>query len=215
MSSVGVYGDCEEMKTEESKLNPKTAYEKSKAQAEHIVNEYQELITVNILRPAIILGQNEYWEKIVKLIKKDFPLIGNGENKWQMVYVNDLVNALVFVIEHKKAAGEVLNIAEENPLTLKEIVLEVRKATGMDENQKTVPTFIGRLLAYFYLILGKIMRKSSIVSPEHLDRLTRGRWYSIEKIKALGWKPSYDTKEAIARTVFEILEKEKKYLKNK
>lgn len=213
MSSVGVYGDCEEIKTEESELNPKTRYEKSKVLAEHLLNEYQELITINILRPAIILGQNEYWEKIIQLIKKDFPLIGNGENKWQMIYITDLVNALVFVIEHKKAAGEILNIAEESPHSLKEVIIEIRKALGMNKNQKSVPTFIGKILAYFYLVIGKLFGKKSIVSPEHLDRLTRGRWYSIEKIRALGWKPSYDTREAIARTVFEILEKEKKMKK--
>jgi len=130
-----------------------------------------------------------------------------------MIYVTDLINALVFVIEHKKTAGEILNIAEENPLTLKEVVIEIRKTLGMDENQKTLPPLLGKILAYIYLVFGKLIGKKSIVSPEHLDRLNRGRWYSIEKIKTLGWQPSWDTREAIARTVFEIKEKEKKFKK--
>lgn len=200
LSTVGVYGSMKGKADEDSKFNPVTEYEKSKAEAERVVQECQEMIHVTILRPAIVLGLNEYWRKIIKLMEKDFPLIGNGRNKWQVVYIKDLVGSVVFCLERDDTMDETFIVAEENALTLEEFCIELKKALGLKPRMKKMPYWLGKTLAYFYITF---FRKS-IVSPAHLERLNRNREYSIEKIERFGWKPKYGIIEALVETVKEL-----------
>ncbi|MEM4662448.1 MAG: NAD-dependent epimerase/dehydratase family protein [Candidatus Diapherotrites archaeon] len=203
ISTAGVHGDQKGTITEESPLKPETRYEKSKALAEQKVEEYQELINVTIIRPAIVLGNNEYWKKIFALVKKGFPLIGSGKNKWQIIYIDDLVDAIKFCIENDSTEGEKFIVAEDDALSLEEIYIEIRKALGLKPRVRKIPIFIGKLIAYLYIIF---FRKS-IVTPEHIERLVRNRCYSIDKIKSLGWKPKWDAKKGV-REVAKIFKKE-------
>ena len=197
LSTAGVHGNQKGKINEETALEPVTAYEKSKAEAERIVEEYQEMIEVTILRPAIVLGPNEYWKKIIKLMKKNFPLIGSGKNKWQTVFIQDLVSAIIFCVEHGETAGETFIVAEENALTLEELCIEIKKALGLKPKMKKIPFWLGKTLAYLYTIFSE----NSILSPAHLERLKRNREYSIEKIKKFGWQPEFDARRAVALTV--------------
>ncbi len=199
LSTAGIHGNQNGKVNEKSELKPVTDYEKSKAEAEHVVEEYQEMIHITILRPAIVLGPNEYWKKIVKLVGKNFPLIGSGKNKWQTVFIEDLVDAIVFCVEHEETAGETFIIAEEDTLTLEELCIEIKKALGLNPKMRKIPFWLGKTLAYLYIIFSR----GSILSPAHLERLKRNREYSIEKIKKFGWKPKWNARRAVARTVKE------------
>lgn len=200
LSTVGVHGEQSGRVNEKSPFNPVTAYEKSKAKAEKIVQEYREMVYVTILRPAIVLGPNEYWKKIIGLMEKDYPLIGNGKNKWQTIYIKDLVNAIVFCVENSEARDETLIIAEENALSLEELCVELKKELGLKPKMKRIPFWLGKTLAYLYITFSS----DSLLTPSHLKRLNRNREYSIEKIKKIGWKPEYSTKQAIRETVKEL-----------
>lgn len=197
ISTAGVHGTQKGKINEESPLNPQTKYEKSKALAEQKVEEFQELIHVTIIRPAIILGPNEYWKKIFRIIKKGFPLIGSGKNKWQTVYIDDLVDAIAFCLENEGTADEKYIVAEEKALTLEELCLEIKGALGLERKIKKIPVWLGKLLAYLYIIT---FRKT-IITPQHIERLVRNREYSIEKIKSAGWKPKWGSRKGILALV--------------
>ncbi|MEM0360386.1 MAG: NAD-dependent epimerase/dehydratase family protein [Candidatus Diapherotrites archaeon] len=197
LSSVGVHGKQDSIITEESGFNPETKYEKSKAEAEQKVQEFQELLNITILRPALVLGPNEYWKKITGLLKKNFPLIGNGKNKWQTIYIDDLIDAIVFCTENKETMGETFILAEEKGITLEELCIEIKKELGLKPTLIKLPFWIGKPLAYIFLVLSP----KSLITPQHLNRLARNREYSIEKIKKFGWKPKWSTKEGIRETV--------------
>jgi len=200
LSSVGVYGDFTGKADETFSMNPKTEYEKTKADAEKLVWDYQEMLTVTILRSALVVGANKYWADIVKMIEKDLPMIGNGENKWQTIYIEDVVSSLVFVLGKEDAFGEIYNIAEEDEPTLKELYLEVKRNLKMKPDFKSISSFAGMGLSYFNLILGK----NKTLIPAHVKRLLKNRNYSIAKIKKLGWKPRYNMKGSVVHTVNEL-----------
>lgn len=204
LSTAGVYGNCKEKVKETSNFNPQTAYEKSKAKAEEIILERQELIAINILRPAIVLAPNDYWKKIIELVKKGFPLIGSGENYWQTVYVDDVVNAITFIVENDELIGEDFIIAEEKPLKLKEIVHEIKRQVNLKEEVKTIPVLVGKIGAFIYGLNSFITGKKSIISTAHISRLIRNRHYSIDKIKSFGWKPEYDFKTGLRKVLKEL-----------
>jgi len=200
LSTVGVMGDIKQKANESTPLNPKTKYEKSKAEAEKIVLDSQELVPVTILRSAMVLGPNPYWKEIVSLIKKGFPIIGSGKNNFQTIYYKDLISAIIFVLNNPKAENSLFIAAEEKPKKLIELYSLIQKEMGIKKEIKTTPKFLALVPSFLY----RFIEKKSIFLPEHIERLVRERSYSIEKIKSLGWKPYWSTEEAVKETIKEL-----------
>lgn len=198
LSTVGVMGDIKGKVDETAAYKPKTPYEKSKAEAEKLVLSYQEALPVTIVRAALAYGNNKYWQGIVKLVRKGFPIIGSGKNKWQIIYVDDLVDVLVFLLGKEDALVETFIVAGESAPTLKQLYGEIAKQLGIKNNKvKTIPKFIAKIIAWF-------SKKNKLLTSEHIDRLVRNREYNTGKIKKLGWKAKYDFKAGISEMLKEM-----------
>lgn len=197
LSTAGVNAGVKGIINEKSPFKPVTEYEKSKAKAEQLVLEFQEMVPITIVRSALVLGPNKYWRKITGLVAKGFPIIGGGKQVWQTIFVEDLVSALVFVLGKGKCLGEILVVAEREKHSLRQLYAEMQKQLGLEEEIKTVPVWQAKLLASIYSLLGK----KSIVSKAHIERLARERSYNTKKINGLGWKAKTGMKEAVRKTV--------------
>jgi nucleoside-diphosphate-sugar epimerase len=206
VSSVGVHGNINGTIDEDAAIQPESEYEKTKAEAEKIALEYLESVPLTIVRPALVLGPNEYWRGIVGKIKSNFPLIGSGQNTFQIVSVDDLADGLVFLLETPEAIGETYIVAEEKGVTLNEIVQIIKGELKITKPTMHVPYFLGMAMAYVSLGIGRLTGKKPLLIPRHVERLVRTRAYSIEKIKKLGWRPSDDTKTAIQKMMAELNE---------
>jgi len=200
LSTVGVHGKLKKEISEESSIAPETAYEKSKAQAEKLVFESQEMLPITIIRPALVMGANNYWKSIVKFLKKDFPLPGKGNNIFQTVFIDDLVSAIVFLINNPNAMGETFIVAQKEKPSLRQVCELFRKELGLKQECKTMPFWIAKALAYVNLVKNKITGKKSLLEPSYISRLQHERNYSTKKIEGLGWKAKYSTLEAVKKT---------------
>lgn len=193
LSTVGVYGLLGGMKDENTEPRPETPYERSKLEAEKKVLSYQEVFHVTILRPAIVLGKNKYWQKIVRLVAKGFPIIGDGKNRWQMVCVEDVVGAIAFCIGREECYGEIFIVAEQEAVTLEETVNEIRASLGMEGTAMKIPVWLGNLIA----ALNGALHFNSLLTPPYIKRLQADRAYSTKKLEALGWKAKLSAKGGI------------------
>ena len=97
----------------------------------------------------------------------------------------------------EKCLGETLVVAEQEKHSLKQLYEEMQKQLGLGGEIKAVPVWQAKLLALFYILIGK----KSIVSKAHIERLARERNYDTRKINALGWKAKTGMKEAVKKTV--------------
>jgi len=208
LSTVGVMGDIKrgEKACEKTQIKPVTRYEKSKADAEKLVLDYQEALPVTVVRSALVLGPNRYWKDIVKHITHSFPLVGSGENTWQIVYHVDLVDALVFLLGKDDAVGEIFIVAEEKGMTLRKLYDEVRRQEGITDATKTISPLTARAVAWIYSTKAMFSKKRTIIVPSHIDRLLRERSYNTGKVNSLGWKAKYSTREAIRETLKRLRE---------
>ncbi len=197
LSTVGINAGVKGIVNEESELKPITPYEKSKAAAENIVVEFQEMIPITIVRSALVFGPNKYWQSIIKLAGKGFPVIGGGKQIWQTIYIDDLVSALVFVLGKKECVGETFVVAEQDKPTLRQLYAEIRKQLGANKKIKTIPKFVAKTAAI-------VKGNKGILTTQHIDRLTRQREYNTSKINALGWKAKIEMKEAVGKTLQEL-----------
>jgi UDP-glucose 4-epimerase len=197
MGTVGVHGGVKGTVDEKSEFKPVTKYEKSKAEAEKVVHEFHEMLPITVLRSALVLGPNGFWKQIVKLVKKGFPIIGGGKQAWQTIYVDDLVEALVFVLGKENCFGETFIVAEKGKHSLKELYEEMQAGLGLERKAKSFPACIARLGAFLYALMGK----KTILTKEHVERLVRTRQYDTGKIEALGWKAKTSMHEAVEKTL--------------
>jgi nucleoside-diphosphate-sugar epimerase len=196
LSSVGVHGNEEKEITEKTEYNPLTKYEKSKMLAEKTVLSFQETTEVLVIRSALVLGANEYWKKIISLIKKNFPLIGSGNNIFQTIYIEELVQAIVFLTERTNGSGEIFIVSEKQKHSLKQVIEMIQEELGIKKEIKTIPKIAGKILG--------LITRNPLLKNEYIERLNKTRNYSIQKLELMGWKPMYSTRGAIKETIKEL-----------
>lgn len=206
LSSVGVHGETHSRLDETSPMNPITAYEKSKAEAEKLVWERQEVFPVTIIRPALVMGPNSYWASIFKTVRKGFPLIGKGENAWQMVHVDELVGLIEKTIGNEDAYNAIFLAAENETHSLREVVNMVAEIQGK-KHPGSIPKPIGMGIAHVFGIYGTISGKKPLLIPAHVKRLFKHRAYDTQAARKLDWKPAMSTREALEKTFRELTEK--------
>lgn len=207
LSTVGVYGSTPGVKDENTNPNPETGYEKSKLEAEKKVLSYQEVFHVTILRPALAVGKNNYWEGIIKTVKKGFPLIGSGSNSFQLVCAEDVVDAIRFCIGREECYGETFIVAEpeEGAMTLEGAVNHIRKGLGMSGPAGKIPKAAGKILAH----VNSLVKFNPILKPAYLRRMLRERSYSTAKLESLGWKAQRTGRDGISKLVREFMTEKK------
>lgn len=115
ISSTAVYGVPKHLpETEESSLDPIGYYGESKMEGEQLCMEYQKKgLPIIVFRPKSFLGPErlgvfELWFEAIYLGRRVY-ILGNGNNKYQLLDVGDLANATIKAIE-SNVSGEIFNI---------------------------------------------------------------------------------------------------------
>ncbi len=214
LSSLGVLGETKEPAMEDMPYNPKTKYERSKAEAERMITYYwlKYNIPYTILRATIILGPNKTWEKIFKAAKEGYPIIGSGANYWHLVYVDDVISALTKALS-PVARNKIYHIAGPDALTYEEVYRIICKKLKVKTPKERVAPHVAKVYAMAHEIKAKISGRNPepTMMRSSIDRLIRNRISSIERAKKeLGWRPRWPTEKAIERTV-ELLKKGGEY----
>lgn len=201
LSSAGVHGKAKGIVNENSPVEPDTKYEQSKADAEKILFEMQEMMQVTVLRSALVIGPNKEWESIIKMIKDEKPMPGSGENHFQTIFIKDLVSALVFSANNKNCLGETFIVAEKEKPTLKEAVELIRKKLGLQGEMKNIPEGTAKKAAFLNLIKNRLTGKKSLFEPAYINRILHERNYDTSKINLIGWAPKYTIEKALDETI--------------
>ncbi|MCL4428815.1 MAG: NAD(P)-dependent oxidoreductase [Deltaproteobacteria bacterium] len=122
-----------------------TSYLKSKSNAEKLCLEYfaKYNMPIVILRPALVFGENDrgnFYKMIDAIFKNRFFIIGDGNNKKSIIYVENLIDYTISIANSDKSAGKIYGIADKNAYTLNYMVdliskhLEVKKPYHLPRN---------------------------------------------------------------------------------
>jgi dTDP-glucose 4,6-dehydratase len=162
---------------EGSRISPRSPYASSKASADMFVRSYIETYGINaiVTRCSNNFGHRQHQEKLIPTIVRscvngsEIPVYGKGENIRDWIWVEDHVDALVFLLSHG-SKGHVYNIGSRNEWKNLEIVELIRR-----------------------MIPGE--HKVSFVT----DRLGHDFRYAIDnsKMRLLGWEPTCTTEKFI------------------
>lgn len=117
---------------EQTPYRPYMHYGKSKMQMELLLKEAQEKgeIETVILRPCWFYGPGQPPRQTLffSMIKEGkAPIVGGGESKRSMSYVDNVSQALMLAGKNENAAGQLYWITDEKPYTMNEIVGTVER----------------------------------------------------------------------------------------
>lgn len=129
LSSVAVYSyrPGPDAATEEGTYHYSgDAYCDGKIDGEEIALRYyrEHGLPVVVLRPTIVYGPFGYWstETAVAVRQGRMVLIDGGAGICNMLYVDNLVQAMLLAAVRDNAAGEVFHISDDHPVTWKEFI---------------------------------------------------------------------------------------------
>ena len=131
-SRTTVYGEQNGLWVDEkSKLNPLTEASKILIETEKILLSLEKLKwNVCILRLAEVYGPHFEISKKIKN-SSDYFLPGTGDNYTNMIHLNDIINAIIYAINHKLKG--IYNLSDDNHTTQKELLNEVSKKLNLPE----------------------------------------------------------------------------------
>jgi len=192
-SSSTVYGEPETIPVgEDAPLKPISVYGASKAACENMIHPYTKLYGIKavVLRYANIVGprlrHGVVWDFINKLLVdgRRLEILGDGKQVRSYMHVGDAVEATMIAWRRSKGDFEVYNVASEDWITVDEVADVVVEVMELEDVEKV----------YRPMLRG-------IGWPGDVKRVA----LRIDRLMMLGFKPKMRSREAVARTVAELL----------
>jgi nucleoside-diphosphate-sugar epimerase len=211
-SPFGANRSPEDVFDEDSPYHPYMGYGRSKMEVEQLCRE----VIGRNGAPEIVIarapwfygpGQPPRQTQFFTMLKDGkFPLIGRGENRRSMAYVDNLALGLLLCGAHPRAAGRAWWLADARPYPMAEVVQTVaevlRDDFGMQVAEKPlrVPGLIAdcaRLADATLQAIGLYHQKIHVLSEMNLTIAC-----SIERAQAeLGFDPPFKLREGMRRSV--------------
>lgn len=209
ISSTAVYGipDHHPLR-EEDRLDGVGPYGEAKVRAEEICQEFRERgLCVPVIRPKSFVGPERLgvfallydWAKD----GKGFPMLGSGRNRYQLLDVEDLCEAIFLTATlERERVNDTFNIGATEFTTMREDYQAVLDYAGHGKRIVPLPAapaiwtlrLLERLnLSPLYKWVYETASKDSFVSVEKAQRL-------------LGWQPQYSNKDALIRNYIWYIE---------
>ncbi len=202
ISSTAVYGIPDHHPlVETDKLDGVGPYGEAKVQAEQICQEYRDKgMCIPIIRPKSFVGPERLgifallydWAKD----GKNFPVPGRGNNRYQLLDVEDLCAAIYRVATGDCAVvNDVFNIGAKEFTTLRQDFQAVLDYAGFGKHIVALPV---APMIWALEILEKL--KLSPVYKWAYGTITEDSFVSIEKAeRVLGFRPKYSNQAALIR----------------
>lgn len=190
---------------EQSQPNPVTPYQKSKFRSEQVVNKayIKEKFPAIICRPCMVYGPGGYGEfyKFCRLMKKGvFPKVGSGKNLTPLVYVEDVVNAVMLLLQYGEI-GETYIVSSESSIKMDDLHRLIVKYIGVKSPYVYVPAWLALLGAKCIEQCCSILKKEPIVTYQNIKSTVTDRTFDIKKIGAIGYEQKTTFEEGIKTTV--------------
>ena len=161
--------------------DPKLPYLYSKWQGEQTVSAAE--IPHVILRPSIVFGRgDEFINALAAAVRLGpiVPIIGSGKNRFQPIFVDDLVRCVERILKDEAYDGRVLEIGGPEHLTYRDIVDAIIRTFGRRRLKVRVPLIAMRLLAPLLGLLTphppitpaqlKMINLDNIAEPDSVER---------------------------------------------
>jgi len=201
ISSTAVYGVPERHPIhEDDPLVGVGHYGESKIEAERLCAEFgRRGLEAVVVRPKTFVGPERLgvFEILFDWIREGrrIPVLGDGSNRYQLLAVEDLVDAVVRCVD-APVAGEALNIGAERFGTVREDLEALAAHAGSGSRLRPVPARPAELA-----LRGLELARLSPLAEWHYRTAHKDSFVSIDKARSLlGWEPRLSNAETLCAT---------------
>lgn len=163
-----------------------------------------------VLRPSVVFGEDDYAlvPSVHACIAKGESafVIGNGDNLWDIVYVGNAADAHILAIENllgdQTAAGQIINISNNQPVTFRDICLAIWAGFGhVPRYQFRIPTSVAWLAGGVAELCSWVSGQPATFTRGSVKDAIRTRYADTKKSsELLGYVPRINLAEGIRRS---------------
>ncbi len=212
-SSVAVYGFAAIGTDESGTIAPYNEYGRTKFEAEQVFKNWQEESpkerTLVIIRPTVIFGEQNrgnVYNLLRQIATKKFAMIGHGNNRKSMAYVENIAALIEFTINFKPGI-HIYNYSDKPDFTMNALVSHVNRILGKPENIGIrIPFFLGFIIGKGFDIVGLVTGKRFTISSIRIKKFCSDSVYNT-RISSTNFIAPYNIEKALAQTIqYEFIE---------
>lgn len=208
-SSVAVYGDAPGRPDESTTPAPVNDYGRSKLAAEGVYRRWADADDARrllVIRPAVVFGPRNYANvhRMIRAIDRHrFLPVGQGRNRKSMVYVENVVAAILHLWTRPPAhEPEVYNCVDQPDLTSREIVAEVYRALGRTPSPLRVPLAPALLAAKPFDLLARVSGRNLPVTSARIRKLADTETsFRSDRMREVGYVQPVTLPQGLVRMV--------------
>jgi nucleoside-diphosphate-sugar epimerase len=200
LSSSAVYGTGPfEMVDEKAQVLGKTPYAVSKMASENWLGMQQQSIPrIIILRPSLVFGEGDRGNmlSLIKNVKQNkYKHVGDGGAGKSIIYARDVAYAIGLCMDKLQQGFHIFNLANPQPVSVKDLTEEIAESLGMSRKIASVPT---GFMKFGVKAAELFMKDSAPLNSEQLAKLTTTTTCAIEKlVNETGFQPRVSLKTAL------------------
>lgn len=184
-------------------------YSRAKVEADKLVRAAHKegRICATIIRPSWIYGPRDR-ATIARLVtairNKKIKLIGDGDNRLNVVYAGNVAEGCILAADNEKAAGQEYNCCNDGVLTQKQYFNMVAAALGEPPVTKKVPYKVAYNAGFILECIGHLFRfkKPPLITRYSVWLMGRHSFFKADKARReLGWQPTVTYEQGIPMTV--------------
>ena len=207
-SSAAVYGLNKENPDENFPPEPTSHYGKSKYQAEELLIKWQEKDPLNrsltIIRSAVIFGENNrgnVYNLLLQISRGRFLMIGNGNNRKSMAYVDNVVAFIKYCVETNKPGCRILNYVDKPDLSMNELISQVEKSLNKKLLPIRFPFWLGRMGGMCFDTLAALTGKRFQITGERIEKFCASTQLNATMAHENGFEAPFTLSEGLDRTL--------------
>lgn len=206
-STVAVYGEKTQESYEDMSLEPTNDYGESKKAGEDLIRQWaseDKTREILIVRPVVVFGPNNYanmFRLIDSIYLNRFVMVGKGDNIKAVAYVENLVEATLFMIERLKPGVETINYSDQPYKTSLEIANIIREGLGKGLLHFKFPLGLAMCLAYPFDVLAKIVNFNFPITANRIKKFNSPTVHGSQKVRDLGFEQKVSTEDGLKKMV--------------
>ena len=206
LSSQAAVGPCtrEPGISEADPPRPVSDYGRSKLAAEGEVLARAGRRPVTVIRPPAVYGPRDRdFLQLFRSVKKGFlPLTGLKPMRLSLIHVDDLVEGVIRAADSPRAAGQVYFLAQEEPVTWRQVGMAIGRALGRRPLVLPVPLPLVWMTAQLSGMFAPLLRQTPLLNRDKWHEARQAGWIcsSRKAAEELGFAPRLNLDQGVEST---------------